>query len=150
MTPIRPANPADLAAVQAIIEAAYAQYVPLIGRRPAPMEADHAAHIAAGQTHLAESADGALLGLIVFYPQDGAMHLDTVAVDPAAIGKGIGKALIAHCEAMARQAGLPRVDLYTNARMTANLSIYPRLGYRETDRRSEHGFDRVFFTKHLD
>jgi hypothetical protein len=33
--------------------------------------------------------------------------------------------------------------------MTENLSIYPRLGYVEVARRSEDGFNRVFFEKQL-
>ena len=39
--------------------------------------------------------------------------------------------------------------LYTNEKMTANLSIYLRLGYTETGRRIEDGFKRVFFEKLL-
>ena len=39
--------------------------------------------------------------------------------------------------------------LYTNARMTENLSLYPHLGYVEVERREEDGFDRVFFEKGL-
>jgi hypothetical protein len=50
---------------------------------------------------------------------------------------------------VAVRLGLRRVHLYTNAKMTANLSIYPRLGYVEIDRRSEDGFDRVYFEKRL-
>ena len=46
---IRPATPADLPAVQQIVETSYADYIPLIGRRPAPMDADYAAAIEAGQ-----------------------------------------------------------------------------------------------------
>jgi len=41
------------------------------------------------------------------------------------------------------------VHLYTNEKMTDNLSIYPRLGYVEVARRHEDGFDRVFFEKRL-
>jgi hypothetical protein len=37
--------------------------------------------------------------------------------------------------------------LYTNAAMSENLALYPRLGYREVDRRRDAGFDRVFFAK---
>lgn len=56
---------------------------------------------------------------------------------------------MAHCEAAARQAGLAAVDLYTNEMMAENLAIYPRLGYAETGRRREDGFNRVFFSKSL-
>ena len=33
--------------------------------------------------------------------------------------------------------------------MTENLDFYPRLGYLETHRISEDGFDRVYFEKDL-
>ena len=33
--------------------------------------------------------------------------------------------------------------------MTENLELYPRLGYREIDRRLDQGFQRVFFSKRL-
>ena len=51
MTDIRLATPADLPAVQQIVETSYADYIPLIGRRPAPMDADYAAAIEAGQLY---------------------------------------------------------------------------------------------------
>ena len=48
---IRLATPADLPAVQQIVETSYADYIPLIGRRPAPMDADYAAAIEAGHLY---------------------------------------------------------------------------------------------------
>ena len=59
----------------------------------------------------------------------------------------MGRALIGFAERRARDLGLGSVELYTNALMTENLRYYPRLGYVEYDRRSEHGFDRVYFRK---
>ena len=50
---------------------------------------------------------------------------------------------------MARQRGLKAVHLYTNEKMTENLSLYPRLGYIEVARRMEDGFSRVYFEKSL-
>jgi ribosomal protein S18 acetylase RimI-like enzyme len=85
----------------------------------------------------------------VFYPQADHMLLENVAVQPAATGQGIGKSLIRFCEDTGRHAGLPAVRLYTNAKMTRNLALYPRLGYVEIGRRSEDGFDRIFFMKDL-
>lgn len=35
------------------------------------------------------------------------------------------------------------LHLYTNEKMTENLSIYPKLGYVEVGRRTENGFNRV-------
>lgn len=146
---IRPAVADDLSAIQGCAAAAYARYIPRIGRAPAPMTADFAAQIAAGLVHVATSPEGGLLGFIVFYPQDHAMLLENVAVQPASAGHGVGRALISFCEDQARRQGADRVVLYTNAKMTENLTLYPRLGYRETDRRQQDGFDRVFFEKPL-
>lgn len=145
---IRPATPDDEPAIRACAAAAYAPYVPRIGREPAPMQADFAAQIAAGQVHVATGAGG-VLGYVVFYPDGDGVLLESVAVLPSAAGQGIGKALIAHCEADARAQGARAVCLYTNEKMTENLSIYPRLGYVETGRRVEDGFARVYFEKRL-
>ncbi|NVO25642.1 GNAT family N-acetyltransferase [Donghicola mangrovi] len=147
MMDIRLAHSGDETAIRACAQAAYVRYVPLIGREPAPMLADYGAQIAGGLVHMAVDGQGALAGFIVYYPEGRHMLLENVAVAPDAAGRGVGKALIAHCERAARQAGLDGVMLYTNAKMVENLSIYPRLGYQEVDRRTEDGFDRVYFLK---
>jgi ribosomal protein S18 acetylase RimI-like enzyme len=146
---IRPATPADEPAIRDCANAAFAPYIPAIGRAPAPMTADHAATIAAGTAHVAVDHAGRIDGFVVFRPEYGAMLLDTVAVRPEAQGRGTGRALIAVCENAARARGIETVRLYTNAKMTSNLALYPRLGYIETDRRTEDGFDRVYFEKSL-
>ncbi|MGV2973828.1 GNAT family N-acetyltransferase [Roseibium alexandrii] len=144
---IRPAVPEDVSAVRACAEEAYAPYIVAIGRKPAPMIADFETQIGAGQVHVAEDETGSLLGFIVFFPKADHMFLENVAVVLAAAGRGIGKALISHCEAKAHSLGLSAICLYTNEKMTANLRIYPRLGYKETGRRTEDGFNRVYFKK---
>ena len=146
---IRPARPADEPAIRTCAGQAYGQYVALIGREPAPMSADFAQLIADGVVHVATDRRDALLGYVVIIPQADHMALDSVAVMPSANGTGLGRALVSFCEDMARQQGLPAVELYTNARMTANLSLYPHLGYVETGRHRQDGFDRVFFRKTL-
>ena len=145
-TAIRLAGPDDLDAVRRIARAAYAVYVARIGREPAPMVADFAASIAAGQVSVAGVP---AVGFVVAYPRGDHWHLENVAVAPAAQGAGLGGALIAHAEALARAAGASAVELYTNVNMTENLSLYPRLGYTETGRATEDGFDRVFYRKEL-
>ncbi len=44
---------------------------------------------------------------------------------------------------------LPRLTLYTHEVMTENQAIYAHLGYRETGRRTENGYHRVFMHKEL-
>jgi ribosomal protein S18 acetylase RimI-like enzyme len=143
---IRTAAPEDLDAIRRIARAAYALYVPRIGREPAPMVADFAAAIAAGQVWVAGAP---VAGFVVGYPRGDHWHLENVAVDPAEQGTGLGRALVMHAEAVARAAGGRAVELYTNAKMTENQALYPRLGYHETGRGAEDGFDRVFYRKTL-
>lgn len=146
---IRQAVTEDEAAIRACAESAYARYVAAIGRKPAPMVADFAAQIAAGQVHVATDEGDGLQGFVVFFPKQDHMFLENVAVQPTAAGRGIGKSLIRFCEEEARRLGLGAVHLYTNEKMTENLSIYPHLGYTEVGRRTEEGFNRVFFEKRL-
>jgi ribosomal protein S18 acetylase RimI-like enzyme len=146
---IRRAVAGDEAAIRDCADRAYDRYVAAIGRKPAPMVADYASQIASGQVHVAVDESGSLEGFIVFFPMNGHMFLENVAVQPAASGRGIGKSLIRFCEAEAFRLGLPAVRLYTNEKMTDNLSLYPRLGYVEVGRRTEDGFGRVYFEKSL-
>nr|WP_280652810.1 GNAT family N-acetyltransferase [Jannaschia formosa] len=121
--------------------------MPAIGREPAPMTADYAARIARGTVWV--DMAGELRGFVVFHPDGSDMLLETVATHPDHVGRGIGLALIAFCEAEARRRGSRAVRLYTNAAMARNLTLYPRLGYALDGRREEDGFARVFFRKDL-
>ena len=145
---IRLAVASDEADIRDCAEQAYARYVPLMGRKPAPMVADFAAQIAAGQIYVVTDDPGGFQGFIVFYAEDAHIMLENVAVLPRAAGRGVGKRLIGFCEEAARQRGM-NVHLYTNEKMTENLSIYPKLGYVEVGRRTENGFNRVYFEKTL-
>ena len=146
---IRQARPDDAPRIGAIARQAYARYVARIGREPAPMLADFPVQIAAGAIHVAEDAEHGLLGFIVFYPEARHMLLENVAVAPQAAGRGIGRALIAFCETAARDRGPDAVHLYTNEKMTENRALYPQLGYVAVGRRTEDGFNRVYFAKAL-
>jgi GNAT superfamily N-acetyltransferase len=145
---IRRANPGDEAQIRDCAEQAYARYVAVIGRKPAPMVAAFKAQIEAGRVYVAAEGD-AFQGFIAFFPKGDHILLENVAVLPSAAGRGVGKSLIGFCEEEARRGGYNAVHLYTNEKMTDNLSIYPRLGYVEVARRHEDGFDRVFFEKRL-
>jgi len=75
--------------------------------------------------------------------------LDNIAVLPDCQGKGHVRALIAFAEAEARRRGWREIRLYTHALMTENIALYTRIGFAETHRVSEKGYDRVYMTKRL-
>jgi len=112
------------------------------------MLADYGALIDAGDMRVLEDA-GPPVALIVLRPDEDALFIENIAVDPAAQRKGHGRTLLAFAEREARRLGLKALRLYTNAAMTENLSYYPSLGFRETDRREEDGYKRVFFEKQV-
>jgi ribosomal protein S18 acetylase RimI-like enzyme len=80
------------------------------------------------------------------------MLIESVAVDPRHQGRGLGRRLMALAEAEARRQGRLAVRLYTNAKMTENIALYARLGYRETERRPHEtrpGSIMVFMEKNI-
>jgi ribosomal protein S18 acetylase RimI-like enzyme len=147
MTP-RPAIPADEAAIRALVDEAYRHYVPRIGREPGPMGDDYAARIADGQTWLLEES-GAVAGLVVIEATEGNFLLDNIAVSPAFQGRGFGRVLMAFVEDRARALGYDAIRLYTHVLMTENIALYRKIGFVETGRVSEKGFDRVYMAKSL-
>ena len=140
---IRKAVPADVPQIRAIARAAYAKYVPRIGQEPMPMVADFELYVGRGQTVVIE-ADGAIRGVMIAWPEAETYLIDNLAVDPAAQGQGLGRRLIDHAISEARRLGLSALRLYTNAAMTENQALYRHVGFVETHRAVEYGFNRVY------
>jgi len=134
--------------VQEVVHDAYQHYVSRIGRSPGPMLDDYAVRIADGQVWVLEDA-GRIAGILVLEEQADRFLLDNVAVRPDRQGSGFGRRLMDFAEAEARRRGWQEIMLYTHALMTENQAMYRRLGYVETGRVSEKGFDRVYMTKRL-
>ncbi|MFC9248005.1 GNAT family N-acetyltransferase, partial [Streptomyces sp. NPDC057136] len=144
---IRAATAADVPAVRAVTDAAYHHYIARIGVVPAPMEADHAADVAAGQVYVTGGPDA--VGVLVLVPHEDHLFLESIAVHPDAAGRGVGRRLLAFTDEHARALGLPEVRLYTNALMWENRKIYPRYGYELVERRVDGPYDRFHYRKRL-
>ena len=145
---IRPAHPYDTEAVRDVVHAAYAHYVPRIGKPPGPMLDDYAQRIADGQTWVLEDT-GRIVGILVLEEGADGFLLDNIAVLPECQGKGHGRVLMEFAEAEARRRGYREIRLYTHALMTENIALYRRVGFVETHRVSEKGYDRVYMAKQL-
>ena len=153
MPPIRPALVNEVESVRLLVERAYQHYVPRIGMRPGPMDADYQSLVEAGEVFvLAGQGDPGpdIAGLIVLRSMpDGYLLIENVAVDPRRRGEGLGRDLMAFADAEARARGLPELRLYTHEAMTENIAWYGRLGWEEYERRAEVGFARVFFRRRV-
>jgi ribosomal protein S18 acetylase RimI-like enzyme len=145
---IRQAGPDDVAAIAAVIDAAYSHYIPIIGRTPRPMLDNHAARVARGETHVAE-ADGRIEAVLTLGPgkRADALHIFNIAVDPAAQGKGLLRDLLTFAEQQARQAGLPFLTLYTHSLMTRNRAIYAHLGFEVLGEEEGGGYAIIFMQR---
>jgi len=125
---LRRARPDDVDAVVALQHAAYAKNRPLLGVEPLPLLADYREIFAAYEIWLAESL-GALDGALILQPRADDLLIWSVAVAPAAQGRGIGNVMLAFAERRARELGRTCIRLYTGAPLTANIAWYQRQGY---------------------
>lgn len=130
---IRLATPADHDAVVACVHAAFSKWIPIIGMKPLALLADYAAFIQRQVVYVVDGTD-ALAGVLIMWPVEDALYVDTVAVNPALQKTGLGRQLMTFAEQQAREAGLKRMTLVTNEKMVENQQYYKRLGYVETRR----------------
>lgn len=139
---IREAGAGELAAVEALVQAAYGEYRELV-----PPEAwqhwmasiTEAVHSGAGLLLVAE-VDGVIQGVVQFFPDAGLAHMGhwpaaaatirLLAVRPEARGLGLGTRLTQECLDRARALKIPTIYLYTGTFMLAARRIYENLGFR--------------------
>ncbi len=132
---LRRAASEDAAAIAALTEDAYAKFIPVIGRRPVPMDWDYAGLADEWQVWVVE-VGGALAGALLLVPEADALLIESVAVAPEMQGRGLGRRLIDHALAEAGRQGFPTLRLYTNAKMTENIALYRHFGFHETGRQA--------------
>jgi ribosomal protein S18 acetylase RimI-like enzyme len=145
---IRPATEGDADAALACVVEAFEPYIERIGRAPAPMLLNYPALIAEGCVWIAQ-LNTQLEGVLVQYETQDGYYVDTVAVSAKCRGTGVGRALLEFAEVEAVRRGFTSTYLCTNSKMTENQVLYPKIGYVEYDRRTEAGYDRVFYRKAL-
>jgi ribosomal protein S18 acetylase RimI-like enzyme len=148
---IRQATADDVPAIARSVERAYDLYVPRMGVRPEPMDADHAGQVADDLVWVAEDEGPPprVIGAIVLVPGRAHLFVDSVAVDPERQGEGVGRRLLTFAEEEGARRGVRELRLSTNEEMKENLDLYPRLGWLETGRGVDRGLRRVFFRKRL-
>jgi len=145
---VRAAVPEDRPAIAACARVSFEKYTPRIGKAPAPVHADYAAHIERDAVFVGELA-GRFAGYMVLLRHGDAMLLDAIALLPEFQGKGLGGALMAYAEDFVLARGMSEIVLYTNVFMTENQTFYPAVGYEEYARKVEDGYDRIYYRKRL-
>jgi ribosomal protein S18 acetylase RimI-like enzyme len=143
---LRRATPGDAQSVCEITDLAYTRYLPILGRKPQPMTADHQAMITEHKVWLLVQGEAVLAALELIEEPD-CMLIYSVAVRPEHQRRGYGRKLLAWAEVEAARADLDRIRLYTNALMEDNIRLYCSLGYEETGREPCMGSTLVHMAK---
>ncbi|KAG5752719.1 hypothetical protein H9Q69_007382 [Fusarium xylarioides] len=145
------AEASDIPSIQSMVNAAYEKYIPRIGKPPAPMTADYFSQLTTHDIFILRTTQSPVGALILQHePDSDAIKVENLVVDPSAQGRGYGKVLMRYAEDFARSRGCNALELYTNVKMFENLGLYLKMGFVETGRREEEGFERVYFRKELE
>jgi ribosomal protein S18 acetylase RimI-like enzyme len=138
-------------------------YVTLgVGGRADPYsEADFATSARHGEVFVADGADRVAGVVVLFAPESPGRvvatgeeaELSRLAVAADERGHGVGRALVAHCERLARSAGWPAITLWSRAGQVEAHRLYESMGYRrvaERDSVDASGLDRLAYRLELD
>jgi ribosomal protein S18 acetylase RimI-like enzyme len=132
---VRTATTADEATLRELWEEFEREVPAPVGFTPESWEEewrDTSRQIDAGGVFLAESEDGAALGVAkVDGPDHGAMHVHLVHVRPTARRDGVAKALLRACVAYARAADTPTISLHVVIGNEPARTIWGRLGFTD-------------------
>jgi GNAT superfamily N-acetyltransferase len=124
----RQGDATDATAIRELTRAAYAKWVPIIGREPKPMTADYTEAVLKHRFDLID-INGKLAALIETILEADHLLIENVAVSPSFQKRGLGRKLLAHAEKLAALSGFSEVKLYTNRLFAENIQLYSKLGY---------------------
>lgn len=158
--PIRKASEGDWRRVAELWTEAYVT-LGVGGRADPYSKADFAASARHGEVFVAEEGNGIAGVVVLFGPEaparvvatGGEAELSRLAVAASERGRGIGRALVAHCERRARFAQWPAIALWSRAGQVEAHRLYESMGYRrvaERDSVDGAGLERLAFRLELD
>jgi ribosomal protein S18 acetylase RimI-like enzyme len=132
---LRPAKPADAAAIGSIFDAAVAEGWTYLGERIVEPMFDAkdwdglvADHTRPNVLLVAVDPSHGVVGYTAVHPEDGEMFL--LFVHPAAAGRGVGRTLLAAAHDTLRTAGCSEAFLFTHEENQRALEVYNAAGYR--------------------
>ena len=143
---LRPGLRDDAAAIRDLVRAAYAKWVPIIGREPMPMQADYDVALAEHDFDLLVDSE-VLVGVLETLHQPDHLWIENIAIHPDRQGQGYGRRLLKWAEKRAGIAGTGEIRLVTNGAFEANVALYKRVGYRIDRTEPFRGGTAVYMSK---
>lgn len=146
----------DAPALKMLAVKAYQQYVDRMGKPPEPMLINYSELIKtqSDQSEVYAVKDNEIIvGMLVLKVTNPTILLENVAVDPEKQGLGGGRMLLEKAESRAIETGFHEILLYTNKKMTENITLYEHFGYKVShcieERGKEHSYERIYMSKVL-
>jgi GNAT superfamily N-acetyltransferase len=140
VTTVRLAEPADADAIARLLHAAFVEFKPLYtpgGFAATTPSADQIRpRFAEGPIWVAESGGG-VVGTVAAVVSAGGVYVRSMAVDPAARGRGIAGRLLHAVERFAERERQRRLFLSTTPFLHAAIHLYEQAGFRRTGETSD-------------
>ena len=158
---IRPYDPADADAVNAVALAAFAQYRGVYDDWETLSRGVGSMSSLSDQAELIVAEDGDRVVGAVAYCSPGSSPraeffepewpiIRMLVVEPSERGKGVGRRLTDECIERARQAGAPLISLHTSPAMKVALDMYLKIGFKlERAVAPRFGIPYAVYTLHL-
>lgn len=139
---IGPALPGDSAAIVASIHRAFTPYRGMLQPEPSAL-AETVQRIEAAMvtgTVLVARRHGRIAGCVSVQQRGDSAYAGRLSVEPDARGIGIGRALMAEAEMLARHMGAVRLRVDVRLALMRNRAFFRALGFVEGARRRHPGF----------
>jgi GNAT superfamily N-acetyltransferase len=139
---LRPLLASDAAAAAELIRAAFSDQG-VITNPPSSALRETAAIVAdklAKGGGIGGEREGALIGVVLWTPEDDALYLGRLAVAPAWRGRGLAGRLIDAVEAEARRRGLGWLRVQARLELPRNRLLFARRGYVDAGVRAHPGY----------
>jgi predicted N-acetyltransferase YhbS len=146
---IRPARAEEADAIVALIHRAFGQYRGKLRPESSALleSADTIRAAMKTGTILLAVRSGTILGCISVQRKADFAYAGRLAVEPMEQGTGIGRALIARAEAVARQMGAARLRVDVRLKLRDNLAFLRALGFADGTQRCHSGFSRPTYVE---
>lgn len=125
---LRRATGADVPALVALQQAAYAPNVDIVRHTPIPLTWDYEAAVRDWECWLVDGP-GRLDGALLLHPRADDLYIESISVHPSAKAAGLGRQLLAFADTRARDLGLGTLRLLTNMKLVRNVDWYLAKGY---------------------
>ncbi len=139
---IGPARAEEAEAIAALIRRAFAQYRGRLQPEPSALResTDSIRSVLETESVVVARRAGRVIGCVSVQQRPDIVFARRLAVEPGERGAGVGRALVAEAEEVARRLGISRLGVETRLALTENRAFFQALGFVERAQHCHAGF----------